>query len=68
MEGQSELFSVIEIEDDLLLKICQVMGIGWDELYDDPHNMYAIDQFVCDAVKDYMRRYTLDSKSPGVVD
>jgi hypothetical protein len=68
MEGQSELFSVIEIEDDLLLKICRVLGIDKNEIYDDPYNMYAIDQFVCDSIRDYMRRYTLDSKSPGVVD
>ena len=57
MIGQGELFSVVDVEDDLVLKICKILGypnpdpaFDWD-LYGE------IDDFVCDAVRDYIRRY-----------
>ena len=34
MKDQGELFPVIEIEDDLLEKICQLLKIDYSELYD----------------------------------
>jgi Arc/MetJ family transcription regulator len=58
MTGQGELFPVIEIDDDLLEKICRVLKIDYEELfYSEVWRWPEVDEFVCDAIRDYMRRY-----------
>ena len=57
MMGQGELFGVLEIEDPLIPKICKILGFRAEDLVDNVELYYEIDDFVCDSVRDYIRRY-----------
>jgi hypothetical protein len=58
MIGQGKLFSVIEFDGDLLSRVAEIIGLNpeyWG--IDDPYEWEMMDEFIADAIRDYIRRY-----------